>query len=1002
MRDAAQLTFVPGDPAPGAGAFALWSVPNDDQPDDHLDDAAHALGLPVGAAMSLPVVVAGEGELVSVEVEAYRVPVLAAVRRLAAMPTSADWHDWTRPSASVLAWSVAAKLGLELVAAGQIAPRLSPGRDAGQVVAVWRIAAAGDDRVARLARSMPFAGRALRRRTGQLWSADELLQAFLDALADACARAGNVPRIDPRRRGPRRELPQMLIAALTGVDPVVGHVRDVEALVGEFDDWVDPLVAQVDSKRAHLALRLRQPDDDASPWLLELQIASASDTSVRVPASAIWQPGSLTLGDEPLVDAEGTLARALADAARLFAPLDRALSEQRPSFVELDADETAELIDHGIERLAARGVVVDIPPQLRADTLPRLGLRLRVGSDVPTAAAPDAPLGLRAITDTALELVAGDTTIDHDEFVAIVATRAPLVRWRGRWIRVPAEVGAYVDVAGDGVALSLTEALAAALSGRHRVRDVGWVDVRTQGAARRLITRIQKGVEVSDAVVEHFAGTLRPYQLRGVAWLQHLLELGLGGVLADEMGLGKTVQAIAVMAARRGGAPHLVVCPTSVVGNWERELTRFAPSLDVIRHHGGDRQRRRSVLTGADVVVTSYALLRRDVDLLASVDWDIVVFDEAQQIKNASAQAARAARRLSSTARIAMTGTPVENRLAELWSIIDLTNPGLVGTQRRFEERFAVPIERWRDQDATTRLRRLTAPFVLRRRKADDEVAIDLPAKQEVEVVCRLTREQVALYRRVVDEAFGGRGLGVTAFERRGRVLALLTALKQICNHPAQYLGEPGPIEGRSGKVDRLTEILAEIVDGGAYAVVFTQYRALGDLLVEHLPGALGLPQLPFLHGGVPLAGRDAMVDRFQHDVDAPPLLLVSLRAGGVGLNLTRATHVVHVDRWWNPAVEDQATDRAHRIGQRKPVTVHTMVTAGTVEERISSLLASKRQLADLAVGDGESWVSDLADDELHELVELGREAGTGDHDDPEEIADEPRAQLTVVPPVTR
>jgi SNF2 family DNA or RNA helicase len=331
-----------------------------------------------------------------------------------------------------------------------------------------------------------------------------------------------------------------------------------------------------------------------------------------------------------------------------------------------------------------------------------------------------------------------------------------------------------------------------------------------------------------------------------------------------------------------------------------------------------------------------------------------------------------------------MTGTPIENRLSELWSIVDVTNPGLLGTQRTFSERFAVPVERWHDEAAAARLRRLVAPFVLRRRKDDPEVSVDLPPKQEVTVACSLTREQAALYQAAVEDAFRGDGLGTTAFERRGRILALLTALKQICNHPAQYLRDGGSLTGRSGKLVRSTEIMSELTDAGERALVFTQYREMGELLAKHLTSTLKLPGVPFLHGGVPLVKRDEMVRRFQEDEDAPPILLVSLRAGGTGLNLTRASHVLHYDRWWNPAVEDQATDRAHRIGQTKAVTVHTLVTAGTLEDRIAELLDRKRALADAVVGTGETWITDLDDTELRDLVALSTDDLADDDDEPE------------------
>ncbi|WP_236808854.1 DEAD/DEAH box helicase [Amycolatopsis albispora] len=431
---------------------------------------------------------------------------------------------------------------------------------------------------------------------------------------------------------------------------------------------------------------------------------------------------------------------------------------------------------------------------------------------------------------------------------------------------------------------------------------------------------------------------LRPYQRAGVAWLQGA---DGGGVLADEMGLGKTVQAIALLAARPGG-PHLVVCPTSLLGNWTRELARFAPGL-------------------TSVELTSYGKLRADAERFAATAWDVVVLDEAQQIKNPDSQTARAARTLDARLRVAMTGTPVENRLDELWSLLAFTNPGLLGTRARFRRRFATAVEQRRSDAAAARLHEIVGPHILRRRKRD--VAPELPPKLEVTVVCQLTAEQERLYRAAMDSAFGS-GLG-SGIERRGRILALLTRLKQLCNHPEPGAGQLG---GRSGKLDRVTEMLTEIADNGDRALVFTQYRETGEMLARHL-GA------PFLHGGLSIAARERLIHQFQEDDDSPPVLVLSLRAAGFGLNLTRATHVVHYDRWWNPAVEDQASDRAHRIGQTRAVTVHTLLTERTLEETIAELHAGKRDLAGIATGETRTIENDLAklsDERLREVLEPG------------------------------
>ncbi|MEV0649519.1 DEAD/DEAH box helicase [Phytomonospora sp. NPDC050363] len=509
---------------------------------------------------------------------------------------------------------------------------------------------------------------------------------------------------------------------------------------------------------------------------------------------------------------------------------------------------------------------------------------------------------------------------------------------------------------GEATAWSAGELLTAF---RHAVHDTYASPTRVPDA----LLAAQSEMAV-DAPVE---AVPRPYQRHGIAWLGAVAEHGAGGLLADDMGLGKTLQTIALLAARVTSRPHLVVCPTSVVGNWARELARFAPKLPVIRHHGSGRAGEPGAFAAGSVVITSYSLLLRDVGLLSAVDWETVVLDEAQQIKNHTAQTARAARRIPARTRIALTGTPVENRLTELWSIMDFANPGLLGPHPRFAKRFAEPIELRHDPGATTRLRELISPYLLRRLKS--EVATDLPDKLEWTVACTLTAEQARLYKKAVTGALDA-GLG-EGFERHGRVLALLTKLKQICNHPAQFLGEKDAVlGGRSGKLDRVTEMLGEVVAVGDRALVFTQYRAMGELLAGHLSAELGLRSVPFLHGGVTAKGREAMVDAFQ-DGSAPPILLVSLKAGGTGLNLTAANHVVHYDRWWNPAVEDQATDRAHRIGQKRRVDVHKLVTGGTLEERVAELLERKRSLADAIVGTGEDWITRLDDAGLRALIEL-------------------------------
>jgi SNF2 family DNA or RNA helicase len=415
----------------------------------------------------------------------------------------------------------------------------------------------------------------------------------------------------------------------------------------------------------------------------------------------------------------------------------------------------------------------------------------------------------------------------------------------------------------------------------------------------------------------------------------------------------------------------------SLVGNWQRETARFAPGLVVHVHHGSTRKvgaGLRAAARRADLVITTYSLLARDRDHLAEVAWGRLALDEAQNVKNPNSLAGRAARSLPAAVRVALTGTPVENRLLELWSLMDILNPGLLGSEQAFRERFAVPVERYGDEEAAAVLRRLTGPFVLRRLKTDRSIIADLPEKIEMHVLCNLTREQASLYQAVVDDMLNRIETAKTGIERMGVISGSMMKLKQVCNHPAHFLGDGSRLDGdRSGKLARLEEILEEITAGGERALVFTQFAEMGTLLQAHLGPRLGA-ELPFLYGGVTKRRREEMVDLFQAD-DGPPVLILSLKAGGVGLNLTAANHVIHYDRWWNPAVEDQATDRAFRIGQLRNVQVRKFVCVGTLEERIDAMIEAKRGLAERIVGSGEARLTDLTLDQIRELVALSDDA---------------------------
>ncbi|WP_256992105.1 DEAD/DEAH box helicase [Rhodococcus sp. 05-340-1] len=514
----------------------------------------------------------------------------------------------------------------------------------------------------------------------------------------------------------------------------------------------------------------------------------------------------------------------------------------------------------------------------------------------------------------------------------------------------------------SGIPRALIDALPPAA---HAVPNTGGSSMFTaHGAAEAL----RASLHLQNHLIERASAfTPRPYQVHGAAWMPTVHEVGGGGILADEMGLGKTLQAIShmIVGARRGEGNYLVVCPTSLISNWRREIENFSDGELVVNVYRGPSRTLEQCADAGSVTVTGYPTLRIDAERLSEIFWSTVFFDEAHVMKNSRTKIARAARRLNSTTRIALTGTPVENRMDELWALIDLTNPGLLGTRARFTRRFSAPIEQGGSAAALAQLSSAIAPVVLRRTKA--EVATDLPPKHHIDVLCPISNEQASLYNSAVEEAFDT-GFG----SNRGRgtaVLALLTSLKLICNHPGLVNGDLSRLADRSGKLDRLTDIVEELAESSRAALVFTQYRRTGEILAEHLEGLTGAP-IPFFHGGLDVGERDRMVDEFQNS-DRSPVMVLSLRAAGYGLNLTRASTVIHYDRWWNPAVEAQATDRVHRIGQKSGVTVMALTTEGTLEEHIASLHTRKKAIAGLTESNNESALAALDDSTLRETLSL-------------------------------
>ena len=655
----------------------------------------------------------------------------------------------------------------------------------------------------------------------------------------------------------------------------------------------------------------------------------------------------------------------------------------------IDTEEAAELLETGLDPLRLAGIELLAPERLVRRRPSARGTARPEPADA-TAPDTDTPGRFGATALVEWEVVVDDAPVSEEALRRAAEMGATLLQVGARWVRVDRAEARRALVAlaehrADHSHLSPLDLLELAAgfardgttderAGRHDSTgadpgDVG--SLRGEGWAAQLLDGLPDLTSSDGVVPEGFTATLRPYQRRGLGWLQMLHGLGLGGCLADDMGLGKTPTTLAHLAGIPG--PHLVVCPLSVVRNWEKEAARFVPGMSVMVHHGtgrADQSTFADEVARFDLVVTTYQVAARDIDTLRTVRWGVFVLDEAQMVKNPEARTTRAMRGIEARQRIALTGTPVENRLLELWSIFHIVVPGLLGNATRFRERFATPIERRHDAQATAALRQLTGPFLLRRTKADRSLVPDLPDKVEQIAWASLTREQAVLYQSVVEQLMR-EVQQVGGMQRRGLVLAALTRLKQICNHPAHALRDGSRLSGRSGKLHRFDELVVDLLDAGERALVFTQFTEMGVLLQQHLLERFR-HTVPFLHGGVPRAQRDRMVSAFQDDPSSSPLLLVSLKAGGTGLNLTAASRVVHYDRWWNPAVEDQATDRAWRIGQQRSVFVHKLVCEGTVEERIDALINDKKALADAVVGTGgENWLTELDDDALRNLVVL-------------------------------
>ncbi len=755
---------------------------------------------------------------------------------------------------------------------------------------------------------------------------------------------------------------EAFLHGLTSPEPDLPHGPSYPSLEKKITRWVDTGLARIVRAPWGVGLHL---DERGGGLVLQLWLHASDDVTVALPAALLWDSGpdafEFLRNSDPYAD----LKWSFAELRPVLEEHGLVFDTEKPREVQLDAEDAAYFLRRLMPQLS---VAVALPPAWTQRPA-------RIRADLTARTSP----GWFAQFDWKLSI--GDLGLDEQELRRLADQQHPVVQTDGRWQALRREDVAralrFLERREEGGSLVDLVRAASGLALDDYGLDLGAVTLDEQltgildGDARFKPLPTPEGMELD----------LYQFQESGHGWLRLLGDLGIGCVLADDMGLGKTVQAIAMLVSEREQfgrdalGPTLVVCPMSVARQWVAEIERFAPGLRVLLHHGSDRLAGAEFLARAqesDVVVTSYDIATRDVETLQQLEWDRLLLDEAQDVKNPQTRRARSLRLLRSRRRVAMTGTPIENHLGELWAIMDLLNPGLLGSREWFHRAFVEPIQVDDDARALERLRAIVRPFILRRAKEDPEVELDLPPITVEKDYCRLTVEQAALYQQTVDRWLPRVEAHEDRFGRRGAVLAMLGQLKQVCNHPEMLLQQGGPIEGRSGKLERLVSLLAAVPEGDK-ALVFTQYTRF-DRLVSHLSERLG-KRVDFFHGSLNAHQREELLAEFAGD-GGPQVLVVSLRAGGRGLNLPAANHVFHFDRWWNPAVEQQATDRAHRLGQRKPVFVHSLICTGTLEERIDQLLESKRELVQkVMAGTSEDWLGDLDLGAIRAAVALAPDA---------------------------
>lgn len=859
--------------------------------------------------------------------------------------------------------------------------------------AAWEPVFLGNDqaRLSQLQKAFPSVCRSLslsmKREEPDTTTPETVLKRFITALVESIIHLAC-----KTKNFPTSTLHDQWLSSLLNGEIITQDHNASTRLVKQIQEWKRPIALSLTSPY-RLCLRLEEPELEEKTeaiqvpqegWFLRYLLQAHDDPSFLVDVNDIWNPKGTK---KKVLEKKGGKLRqhllsSLGIAAGMSSIVEASLKKTAPTGCELDSDQSMEFLTLQAAQFEDAGFGVILPSWWIKNKKTPLTAQA-FANNSPFKSKSNKPLWEMVKLDWKVAIDGQQFTIEELEEIA--AMKSPLVSVRGQWMYVSED---YINKAIAFLKQRMTQ--------KTTVQDVIQMElgiagnfsvkiepIQAKGTLKKLLNQFRNKTKIDLLPSpKNFSGTLRPYQLQGVSWMSFLRKWGLGACLADDMGLGKTPQTLALLQhawdEEEERKPSLLVCPTSLTGNWSKEAKKFVPNLPIHVHHGPERLKGDAFYQTAakqGLVITTYGLLHRDLETFQKINWRTVILDEAQNIKNALTRQSLAARALKAECRIALTGTPIENNVGDLWSLMEFLNPGHLGSENQFNDAFFKPIQLQGDKEATEHLQKLTSPFILRRLKSDKSIIKDLPEKEEMDLACTLTQEQATLYGAIIHDANTVLEKVEEGIQKKGIVLATLTKLKQVCNHPGQFLKDGNNAVRRSGKLMRLTEMLEEVLSIGERSLIFTQFSEMGELMKTHLEEALG-EEVLFLHGGVPKKKRDHMVERFQDKSDdAPKIFILSLKAGGTGLNLTTANHVFHYDRWWNPAIENQATDRAYRIGQTKNVQVHKFICSGTLEERIAEIIENKKQVADNVVGSGEGWLTKLSTDALKDLWALREEA---------------------------